>query len=368
MAKTDFDNELQKKFTEETLPFNEHQWQQLQARLDKKERGMLLLPFIPAGYRPMAAAASVVFVIIVVLFMIPQPEKGTVEKNITVIENKQALTPEVTDEINTDAIPVETRTVVKQVAKPRVTHTIHDIIRNDIDTTTVMKQPVVYNEEPVQTIAKQGRQLKEGLPRFDFNELPQNYKNDMSLSLNGGLTLVESGRGFQAGIAIRNNVSHNISIETSVSYLHGSQQVFNKNELIKIEEVIVQSDTGSYQSYDTTVIAWLESSSRNLPYAQLSTALSLRVHKKLNLSLGPDLQKVLLTGDNLSSLNKQLSAETKKVPSWDVGVGLRVQYILTKRIGCGISYRESITDIINPGEHYVNRDYVLFQLQYILVR
>ncbi len=368
MAKTDFDNELQKKFAEEPLPFNEDQWQELQARLDKKERRVLLLPFVPATYRQMAVAATVVFAIVVIWLIVPQREKGIAEKNITVIEPKQPVASEVTPENNTDTILVATNATVKQVVKPRVINTTHDVIHDDIDTTTGVQQSFVEDDQPVRTTAQQRRQPKGDLHRFDFNELPQKYNNDISLSLNGGLTFIESGRGFQAGLAIKNSISHNISIETSVSYLHGSQHVFNRNERIEVEEVIISSDTGSYQSYDTTVVAWFERSSRNLPYAQLSTAMSLRLHKKLNISLGPDLQKVLLAGDNLAKLNDQLSHESKKVPSWDIGVGMRIQYALTKRIGCGVSYRESITDLVNPGDNYVNRDYVLFQLQYILVR
>lgn len=368
MAKTDFDNELQKRFAEEDLPFNEQHWQELQARLDKKDRRVLLLPFIPAGYRRVAVAASVVFVIMIVWFVIPQSEKSIVENNIAVIETVQDVAPEVISENTADVTPMKTNTAVKKVLKPRVINRKHDVIGNNIDTTKVAQQGLADDEEPVRKATGKSSQTKGKYPRFDFNELPQKYDNNMSLSLNGGLTFVESGRGFQAGIAIKNNISHNISIETSVSYLHGSQHVINKNERIKVEEVIMPSDTGSYQTYDTTIITWFNGASRNLPYVQLATSMSLRLNKKLNVSLGPDLQKVLLTDDNLDSLNKQLSLETKKVPAWDFGVGMRIQYALTNRIGCGLSYRESITGLVSPDENYVNRDYVLFQLQYILVR
>lgn len=368
MAKTDFDNELQKKFAEEPLPFNEQHWQKLQARLDKKERRLLLLPFLPVAYSRLAAAASVIFVIVAVWLLQPGAEKDIIEKDITVVETLKADVPDAFVENNAPAITAEPKAVVRKLHKPIPIDAKHNNVCDKPDAVNEQKELIAGNAGQ-DMITEQQRKLPERAPGgFNFNELPKQYKSNMSLVLNGGLTFVESGRGFQAGIAIKNNISHNISIETSVSYLHGSQHVISKNERIKVEEVIMPSDTGSYQAYDTTIITWYNGASRNLPYAQLATSMSLRLHKKLNVSLGPDLQKVLLTDDNLASLNKQLSLETKKVPAWDFGVGMRIQYALTNRIGCGLSYRESITGLVNPGDNYINRDYVLFQLQYVLVR
>lgn len=372
MTNNEFDTSLQKIASEEVLPFDERNWELLKARLDEKPNRKALLLLFPFSIKQWAAAACLTLGLGAGIWHFSTNKtNGPV---VTSTEKKQTPSfipsPAATVQDTNNSIT----NIPAVTDKQNIQHSPTPLYKSSIataDTTVPNSAPPIptlenANNTALNSVPKlNNKQQKEPLPFNDYYE-PKTDKS-VSLSINGGLAF-QNSNNIAAGVTIRNRVSRTISIETNLRYVQGQQSIPFKNEKITEVPRVVLTDTGSMMEIDRQVETWYEQHNRSTPYLQLNPAVNIKLHKKINSSIGLDVQKILVANSTLASWNEKLAIESKKIPEVDPGVVLNINYSLTKRIGCGVAYRESMLNLGGGNMKYINRDYFMIQLQYAIIK
>ncbi len=371
MTNNEFDTSLQKIASEEILPFDERNWELLKARLDEKPNRTALFFLIPFSAKQWATAACLALSLGAGIWHFSGNKTNV--PVVTVAEKKQAPSimpaPVVTIHDTNNSI-TNTAVVARKQNIPHSPTLLHKSSSLDADTNTpdrALPTPTMQkgDDMAINGVPKPNTKQQQPLPFNDYYE-PKTDKG-MSLSINGGFAF-QNRNNIAAGVTVRNRVSRTISIETNLRYIQGQQGIPFKNEKITEVPRVVTTDTGSVMEIHRQVETWYEQHSRSTPYLQLNPAVNIKLHKKINSSIGLDVQKILVANSTLASWNERLALESKKIPEVDPGVVLNINYSLTKRIGCGVAYRESMLNLGTGNIKYINRDYFMIQLQYAIIR
>jgi hypothetical protein len=104
--------------------------------------------------------------------------------------------------------------------------------------------------------------------------------------------------------------------------------------------------------------------SYNLNYAQMSPSVGIKIIKRISIGAGPDFQQMI--GGNRPAASPLDHGNIQEAPSFDVGMTAKTEYTVTKKIRAGVYYRKGINDLISPSDRYINRDYLQFQLKWVI--
>lgn len=372
MTNKEFDLALQQIEASETFPFDEHNWDSLNKRLDNKERRkLLLLPFLNAKQWAAAAFAGSLIVItsLYIHYAISHHENNpnqsiaeSIASNTPVKPTAHNNTPKTRTAAKLNAYTTRnTAPITRQlISKQEPENTINNEATNIIDTSKDL--PVADSKKQITDAFKK----TEPRPYYFMEELPS-HAHKMGLSLNGGIG-VSGGGAIAAGVIFRNRLSRTISLETSIGYAQGSQNILVKNEGLAFDPGNSAHDTSHVMGVTSEESkTWYEQHKRTLPYLQFSPALSIKVHQKIRATIGVDLQRLLIDARKLDDINDELRSSNKKLPQLDPGVTAGLSYAITKRIGAGVAYRQSVVNITS-GKDYISRNYFLVQVQYSIIK
>ncbi|OSZ79408.1 hypothetical protein CAP35_14470 [Chitinophagaceae bacterium IBVUCB1] len=366
MSNNEFDKILQRVVDDETIPFNDANWQRMQAMMDdrKDTKKLLILPII---YQSHAAAAAVLFAVVGILsYYTSQQSSIVVKKNSTFRQAIPSTPPAIiTDDTvvapNTYTSSVTTSKQAKQIDKKITPKTaINQEIENNI---------AVTNDEathtPTTTIKPEKKY--EHLPLYmPYQEQPKTA--GAVFGINTGMAVHQANSGFAAGVTIKNKITNRISIQTGLGFVQGRQNVSVKHTNITEEPIVIISDTSQTMGIQRTVTESYEQYSRNLPYVQFNPGVSFKLTKKIHIVAGADIQRIITDDATLRGMNEHLATIGKKIPKTDVGTTISLSYLITKNIGAGVSYRNSLAGKADDNTEYIKRNYFLFQMQYIFNR
>jgi len=362
---------LQQIEASETFPFDEHNWDSLNQRLDNKERRkLLLLPFlITKQWAAAACAGSLIVITSLYIYNVVGKHEGN--SNQSVVRNTTSTISVTPAHTNTNDIKkvskliayssVNTVTITRQSLP---SHEAESVVNNNTTNTidTSKNLPVADSKKEIADAFKKIKQ-----PPYSFMEELPSQGHKMGLSLNGGIG-VSGGGAIAAGVSFRNRLSRTISLETSIGYAQGNQNVQVKNNALAFDPGNSANDTSHVMGVTSEESkTWYEQHKRTLPYLQFSPALSIKLHPKINATIGADLQRLLIDGRKLDEINDELRSSNKKLPQLDPGVTAGLSYAFTKRIGAGIAYRQSVVNITS-GKDYISRNYFLVQVQYSVIK
>lgn len=367
MTNSEFDKKLSDIVSEETIPFNEDNWGHMQQMLDGKSNNRRLLIAIPFLAKPYAAAAAVIVAIATAWYLYPQQEEIiTVKNNNHTIQQiiERTTTPSKTETPSyTPTLPhtpVAKQEMTAQSTQPANRN--HVIVNPSSDIIAPAEEKTVFNFQ--QPIDKKSRNTI--IPQYDIYE--ERKLKTTSFGLHTGMAVYRNRNSFAAGITMQNRLNSKLSIQTGLGYVHGKQDISIKHITVTETEVITPTDTSYTTHIEKTITERYEQQSRNLPYIQVNPGVSVQVFRKLYAVAGADVQRVVADKKTINEINHHLADAGKKVPETDFGGTLSMNYMVTKNIGMGVTYRQSLLHKSNDGKEYIKRNYFLVQLQYAFNR
>ncbi len=370
MNNSEFDKEITRVVADETVAFNEANWERMQAMLDGNKENMHKMMLLPVLYKSYAAAATILFAVISILSLYT-PKENIVVRQITNNKQESPATNEPSSTVNHQPATVQIATtnklhntekvLVLQKNKPE------DVAKQVTDNTpnAVAKEEATHTDKPTEKLPSTKKQntLPLYLPYHDHKTYART-----TFGINTGMAVYQSYNSFAAGIMLNNRLDSRVSIQTGLGFVQGRQDVSIKHVDITEEPIVVITDTSQTPGIKRTVTERYEQQSRNLPYIQFNPGVSVKLYKKLHVVAGVDIQRVITDDATINTINEHLATTGKKLPKTDVGATVSLSYLLTKNIGAGISYRNSFAGKADNNTTYIQRNYFLIQMQYIFNR
>lgn len=367
MTNSEFDKRLSDIVSEETIPYNEDNWERMQQRLDTKSKPdkLLLLPLL---YKKTAVAAALA-ASVTAWYLYPSHNENTVVSTTTHTKQptiEYTTTPETITTTNTlPATPIltqEAKNTEKTILEKR-----NVAEQSNYNETKQSNNNIATNESPVFQFDKPGfkRETNNGyLPLYD--DAPHIQRT--VFGINTGMAMYRNHNSFAAGLSISNKISNRISISAGLGFVQGQQDVTVKHITITEEETIVPSSADDTIMKITTVSERYEQYSKRLPYLQFNPSISVKVFDKLYANVGADVQRIIASQNTIDTINKHLAEGNKKIATTDFGATASLNYMVTRNIGMGVTYRHSLLNKSSDGKEFIKRNYFLVQLQYVFNR
>ena len=377
MNTNEFDDLIKAKVEQAELAYNPANWEKLTREL---KPAPVMHISKPNYMRYMGIAASLLLVVSAFGWFLTRDAKDeTIAKtpaaNITapatVNHQKKAHLPPVTEEEtttqnNTPVTPA-TNAVIPAIAHKQRTTTqtapqastpiVEDKTPVPVQETQkpiVQEQPAVAENKPIQKPAPANP--------FAFNDQfpPQRQAapaGKTHVSITGGMNYGSLNTGYVAGINARQKVGGKLYVEGDLGIV--------SNQVNQSTVTSAQYNTfGAGLAGKSSVSNVVTQTPSNFLYVQFNPSLGYQVHKKVSLSLGADLQRLLDQNDNLKTL-VYTSDEMKLIPGLDVGLTGKTEYAVTKKLKAGVLYREGINNLVNGGgDEYLDRRYLQVQLKF----
>ena len=373
MTNNEFDRKINEVVSDETIPFSEENWGRMQQMLDKKSPRRLIL--LPLFYKPIAAAAAMVAVVVTVYFA-TRPGDDIIQQQVNNSQNQPAIVkksiPQTTEAKEDTAQPV---IIMQPSIQPAHHNAPQPLVRheksNEQKVPPVAEDNIAPQQEHIAVTPQDKTQPHKSnkptqqfaYPHYDDEEAGRQSK--LTVGINSGMTFYQSQNNFAAGLVVKNKLSRRLSVQAGVGFVQSRQNATIKNVVVTEEPIISPSDTSFILGYETTVTETYEAYSKNLPYIQFNPGVSIAVFNRMSATVGVDLQKAAVSNSVIDTLNKHLMAEGKKMPSIDAGLTFNLNYNITKNIGFGVSYRNSMAGKASDNIQYIKRNYFLVNLQYI---
>lgn len=365
MTNSEFDKRLSDIVSEETIPYNEDNWDRMQHMLDSKQKPKTLL-LLPLLYKKTAAAAAIAAAI-TAWYLYPATNKETiiVNNNTHTIQNtiEYTTTPETITTANNISVitNVQTaKTTEKAILEKR------SVAEQTNYEAEQKNENVATNNQPVFQFDKPG--FKKEKNNTGWMQYDEPRVRRTTFGINTGMAMYKNHNSFAAGLSISNKLSKRITLNAGIGFVQGQQDVSVKHITVTEEEVIVTSDVTDTVMILTTVSEKYEQYSKRLPYIQFNPSVSVKVFDKLYVNAGADIQRIITSQNTIDEINKHLAENNKQVPATDFGATAGIGYMLTKNIGMGATYRHSLMNKTSDGKEYIKRNYFMVQLQYVFNR
>jgi hypothetical protein len=173
----------------------------------------------------------------------------------------------------------------------------------------------------------------------------------INISVAGGVSYGTVNTGYVLGAVADRKLGNKFGLELTVAYVGNA----------------AATDNSTYPSYpgSNVYIPPVKPASvvtSPLNYLQLTPMLDYSLSKKITLSAGADVQR-LLQDHNVTVFYND---NARVAPLIDLGMLLRVEYAVLPRLKAGVSYRLGTNNILSPGNHYLDRNYMQLQFRYKL--
>lgn len=368
MIHNDFDNKLNQVVSEESVPFNEENWKRMQQMLDKKASRRLMV--LPVFLKTATATAAAIAVIVSVYFATRPEHKNLANHTPVPSSGQDVVLRDTSTVVNETASALPTTqgaqsSAVRKVKKTTITAT-SDIKKEDtpvaIDEASPNEEKHIANTSP--RVQPEKNTKMDDQPGYFLPDEPDEQSR-ISLGINSGMAFYDAQNSFAAGLVVKGRINSRVSLQAGLGFVQTRQTVTTTQYMVTEEHIVVFSDTSQTAGVQRTVTESTEEYSKNLPYIQFNPGVSVLVFKKLGVTVGADLQKAAVSNSVIDTLNKRLETTGKKMPSIDAGLTLNLNYNITRNIGFGVSYRNSILNKAPGDMVYVKRNYFMLQLQYV---
>lgn len=228
------------------------------------------------------------------------------------------------------------------------------------------QSPVAYNKESQNTsttpekkqvdtfnFAQKIKQHGYEEPLLSYTEKENTGgQKGINISLAAGVNYGTVNTGYAVGAAAGKKLSNKFGLELTVAYVSNNATTYG-----------TQSPPNGGPIYGPpTKPTPLPEVISPLNYLQFSPMADYSVSKKITLSAGADIQRLLQDHDFTILYNDN----PRIAPAVDLGMLLRTEYAISPAFKAGISYRLGANNIVAPGNNYFDRNYMQIQLKYRL--
>jgi hypothetical protein len=106
----------------------------------------------------------------------------------------------------------------------------------------------------------------------------------------------------------------------------------------------------------------------DLYYAQVTPSIGYNLRRNFSVGVGADVQRLLQTDKPLNTTGSEVITTDKAIPTMDMGLVGKTELALSKTIKAGVYYRQDMNNVINPGNKYIDRSYMQFNLKFSIFR
>jgi len=359
MSTNEFDRLIAKNVSRVSYEYDANDWENLSIQLASARRKKRAVVF---AYISSGIAASVAIALISIISMRAKKDLPATQYAST-SHNAAPFTPSVNS--RTD-IPSATAQHTSHYKAPAVIS--HKIQAHPLVNTGTYNAPiVVHNDLPANTLTHPAKKqidtpgIEQKMRQHGYEEPMLSYTKTedksehkrINLSVAAGFNYGTVNTGYAIGAAIDKKLGNKFGLEVMLAYVGNTASASGSQYP---PQPPPYTPPGKPSPLPATA------SSSPLNYLQFAPMADYSLSKKLTLSAGADLQRLLQDHDVTILYNDNL----KVAPPIDLGMLLRTEYAIFPFLKAGLSYRLGANNIVAPGNNYFDRNYMQIQLKYKL--
>ncbi|HXS37842.1 MAG TPA: outer membrane beta-barrel protein [Flavipsychrobacter sp.] len=362
MSTNEFDRLIAKKVSQVSYDYDTSDWEKLTIQLAaaRKKRRAMVLAF---AYLSSGIAASVA----IFLFVAPMLSK----KGVPAAQYaSQIKTPPPAPSALSANSGVKIQSAVTQYTRHykspvAINHKKQEHLLSDTATynasaiadnshTNTSMQPA---KKTIDTLSFEETHRQHGYeePMTFIDETGNKPEKKINISVAGGINYGTINTGYAVGAAVDKKLSSKFGVEVTLAYVGNSASTPGST----VNQIPPFSPPFNGSQPKPSPVSAVTSP---LNYLQCAPMADYSLSKKITLSAGADLQRLLQDHDVTILYNDN----TKVAPLVDVGMLLRTEYAIFPRLKAGLSYRLGANNIVSPGNNYIDRNYMQVQLKYKL--
>ena len=354
MAEKKLFNEIRDEYQSYQLPFDEADWNDLEARLNKKDQKKAVFFISRKLYIPAAAAvAAGIILLVTVLSKQPANENIATINHEVVSNNVTQKELPVTETETQDYLPPAANPVIvassRHTEKRNATNSVivavnPDVVNKEIavveDTCRALPAPFenVADNKPANTYVNKNNKQVNYPKEMEWGGMePETTPSNFRVAANGGLNYNTSKLGYSVGASISKSISKKVALQADLAFLDNSRQSSYSQRNVTTRQI--SGLNGYYTAFDTSYQKTTKDYKQN--YAQVALSVDLSLTQRNNVCVGVDVQR-LLNGEQEDENNTSF----QRASNWNSGVLLRYRYDLNQKLSLGLSYRQDVTSAI----------------------
>ncbi len=228
------------------------------------------------------------------------------------------------------------------------------------------QQPVI-TEKPKESNIIRNAPFKEEPHSYAYRQTP--YNNVMNVGINGGYNFGTMNTGYALSIKAKANITKDVFIDGTVGIAMNNMNTPTYN--VPMSNVKARPSGASNQNVNLPAV---KNEAQQLLYMQVNPSVGYNVNKRITVSMGADLQRLVKTqGSDPINNNVYFDAANRSVsiiPQTDLGLTGKTEFNISKNISAGLIYREGINNLFRTadmemeGVNYLNRRFMQVQFTY----
>jgi len=359
MSTNEFDRLIAKNVSRVSYEYDANDWENLSIQLAAARRKKRAIVF---AYFSSGIAASLAILLISTIAMRSNKELPATQYAATP-HTAAPFTPSVNSNAN---IPSAAAPHTSHYKAPAVI--FHKGQAHPILNAGTYNAPIVAHNNPPQNTITPPAKKQIDTPGFEQKMRQHGYEEPMlsytktenrsghkhiNLSVAAGFNYGTINTGYAIGAAIDKKLGNKFGVEVMVAYVGNTASASGSQ---------YPSPPPPYGPPGKPSPVPAAASSSPLNYLQFAPMADYSLSKKLTLSAGADLQRLLQDHDVTVMYDNDL----KVAPPIDLGMLLRTEYAIFPFLKAGLSYRLGANNIVAPGNNYFDRNYMQIQLKYKL--
>ncbi len=401
MKTKEFDAHIRKKFEESDFEYKAGAWERLAWQMEnniaitsppkKKKRGFILISGI---------AASILLAVAIMFYPGAEKQPATVSAVSSVSDVMTIQPSEAMVEPTPEAATPEEISGMENIVRHRPTRQSimpQSNIRKDIAVAQTTESETGMGNKQQETKPETGgtdinlmnapvqKQAKKQYALNEYAAYPEEKitHRKIDLSLGGGYNYGSLGSGYTLNANMQKNLSSGFFIAGDVGIVNNSASNTTITQTTVNAAPPVTSGTsgtppgigtsnsgsgftgtggnaipGAIVNAKATTVPTVSVNNINLFYMQVTPMIGYKIGKKITVGAGADVQRLLQDKyDYVTDANGNVYA----IPATDIGMTGKAEYALSPRIQTGVQYRNGISNMLESGKNYLERDY--FQVQ-----
>ena len=371
MHPNEFDRLIANKFDEHELPYNPANWERLSRALPEQKPKVIAFSWM----RVTGIAASLLIVVASAGYLIlnktSAPAKTTTQPATFSIKSTKpwasiastASSEEVTIPVTTEP-PIPAPPRGQQVMSGIAAKAFNPVI--ELKNTQEEEAQIVANSTVSEEVAPAEVKEVQQKPQIVFRPTPvtenafeeeprtvERTGRKTNFSLTGGMNFGSMDAGYVAGVNARHSLSSKVFLEGDVAV------VSNQATQASLDPSLVNSfNSGTMASKGS-----IETKRAGFVYLQVNPSVGYQLHKKLSVSVGGDMQKLIEDQIAEGSL-MTADGEARVIPDYDLGLTGKTEFAITPKLKAGLLYREGVNNLMYGSGDYLDRRYLQVQLKY----
>lgn len=209
-------------------------------------------------------------------------------------------------------------------------------------------------------------QQKNSLAAAPYDLHPSEERNQTSIAFGGGVNYGSLNAGYSLGITAQQQISNHFFFDGTVAIMYNNN---TPNNIVNYagSPMPAPANTAARPAQKMMLSAPAVAPVASLYYVQFNPSFGYQLADNLAVSVGGDLQQMLSRDQDLRKYQVNEDG-TRVFPGLDLGFTGKTEYSITPQIQAGLIFREGLNNLIQPNQElpFVNRRYIQVQFKYTI--